>query len=109
MMNRELWDMQSKWDVAWVNPSLLLREFPGHGRGRRNLPELGSLPNLKEYWWEAKVEKLHGAEYQRAESCTESLEIYNSVLTYTAEDSSSYACEESEQDRERITKNDQRK
>lgn len=55
------------------------------------------------------MEKLHGAEYQRAESCTESLEIYNSVLTYTAEDSSSYACEESEQDRERITKNDQRK
>lgn len=47
MMDREPWDVQSKWDVVWVNPSLLLRDFPGHNRGRRKLPELGSLPDWR--------------------------------------------------------------
>lgn len=53
-------------------PSLLLREhFQSTEKRKRNLPEFGSLSELREDSWEAKIDRVQKTEYQTQESCPE--------------------------------------
>lgn len=63
--------MGRKGDVAQIIIVHCFPALPVHSKGRRNLPELGSPPNLGEDTWEANMCRVHMTKYWRRESCSE--------------------------------------
>ena len=64
----------NKWGEPYDCPSLLPREFQAAAQGGKTQSEPSSLPELHSQSWESggyKVERIHRAECQRGESCTE--------------------------------------
>lgn len=72
--NKRQWSLEDKNKRAARVPSLLPREFPGRGTGRRNPGRACGLPKLRKWSWkskEAKVPRAHKGDQHWVDSWRE--------------------------------------